>query len=81
MGAMVGHTETAPAAGEFEAELLSIKAAARVLGLPVQSVYRLARQDKLPVLRLGDRRVLVLRRPLLELLRATPAAAPTTEAG
>jgi len=57
--------------------VLSIEQAAELLGLNPNTCYKLARADRLPVLRLGGR-VLVLRKPLMAMLEngTVPPAPP-----
>ena len=55
------------------AATMSVPSAAQLLGVSRASAYRAAARGELPVLRLGGR-VLVLRDPLLALLRGADGA-------
>jgi excisionase family DNA binding protein len=52
-----------------EAMTLSVEHAARLIGISRTTAYRLVRDGELPAIRVG-RRVLVLKKPLMEMLDA-----------
>jgi excisionase family DNA binding protein len=52
-----------------EAQTLSIEHAARLIGVSRSTAYRLVRDGELPGIRVG-RQVLVLKKPLIEMLQA-----------
>jgi excisionase family DNA binding protein len=52
-----------------EALTLSVEHAARLLGISRTTAYRLVRDGELPAIRVG-RRVLILKKPLMEMLEA-----------
>jgi excisionase family DNA binding protein len=53
-----------------EALTLSVEHAARLIGVSRSTVYRLVRDGELRAIRVG-RRVLILKKPLMEMLGAT----------
>ena len=58
-----------------EALTLSVEHAARLLGVSRATAYRLVRSGELRAVRVG-RRVLVLKKPLMEMLEAEEDASP-----
>ena len=52
-----------------EAHTLSVEHAARLIGVSRSTAYRLVRDGELPAIRVG-RRVLILKKPLMEMLEA-----------
>jgi excisionase family DNA binding protein len=58
-----------------EALTLSVEHAARLIGVSRSTAYRLVRDGELPAIRVG-RRVLILKKPLMEMLEAKEDSSP-----
>lgn len=58
-----------------EALTLSVEHAARLIGVSRSTVYRLVRDGELRAIRVG-RRVLILKKPLMEMLEAKEDMSP-----
>ncbi|MGZ8876205.1 MAG: helix-turn-helix domain-containing protein [Halobacteriota archaeon] len=58
-----------------EALTLSVEHAARLIGVSRSTVYRLVRDGELRAIRVG-RRVLILKKPLMEMLEAKEDTSP-----
>ncbi|MGH2794197.1 MAG: helix-turn-helix domain-containing protein, partial [Actinomycetota bacterium] len=63
LASSVGHVEADVA--EAEPALLTVREAAKILRIGVDLAYALVRAGVLPVLRLGERRVVIPHEPLL----------------
>lgn len=56
-------------------ETYNLAEVAKILGIGINQCYELARQGKLPVLRLGARRMVVPRSALVKLLESSSGSA------